>query len=130
MEKLESKHVLPYVLYGVKMLTEKHILDAKDRIWTLQPSSFTNGWKTEFNSKIILRPLSDLTKPITHEGETFVPVEKYNYLRFDEISKYKGGSNVMKFIQVREQDVLLELHFDIYGLIDKNLAIDINNLNQ
>ena len=58
--KLETKHVLPYVLYGVKILTEKNLLDKKDIICTLQPSNFPNNWNTDFNSKIILRRCEDL----------------------------------------------------------------------
>ena len=30
--KLETKHVLPYVLYGVKILTEKNLLDKNQPI--------------------------------------------------------------------------------------------------
>ena len=47
MSKLEAKHVLPYVLYGAKMLTEKNLLDKEDRIWTLQPSNFPNNWNIQ-----------------------------------------------------------------------------------
>ncbi len=60
--KLETKHVLPYVLHGVELITEG---GARFKV---EPSHFPNGWVNEFGSKLLLRPLSDLTKEIEVES--------------------------------------------------------------
>jgi hypothetical protein len=134
--KLELKHIAPYLPYRLKA---KDLITKEIRTVTLL--HFTYDTKTVGHNHLIyeglllskhlpiLRPLSDLTKEIEVNGEKFVPTQEYSYLRFEEISNYKGGQNVMNFIQVREQNILLELHFDVFGLIEQGLAIDINTLN-
>jgi len=141
--KLELKHLSCYLPYGLKMkrngfigelLTIKQPKeDSLVDYYEFQVST-SDWWENNVDDlnpyKPILRPLSDLTKEIEVNGETFVPIEEYDYLRLDEISTLVGGCNAMKFIQARELELLYEMHFDIYGLIEKGLAIDINTLNQ
>ncbi len=67
----------------------------------------------------ILHKLSDLTKVIEHNGEKFVPRNKFYGNPLD----YKIRENSYDVVQK-----LIEWHFDVYNLIDKNLAIDINTL--
>ncbi len=121
MSKLEAKHVLPYALYGAKMLTEKNLLDKEDRIWTLQPSNFPNNWKTGFNSKIILRPMEDIKYYVDF-------LNKY-YVDFDK----KEGCLVKRknenYTRLNDLDFLFQNHFDVFGLIEKGIAVDINTLS-
>lgn len=141
--KLELKHLAPYLPYGLTGKTKKEIEPWKivgykeDSFSITEPTllcthstykNVINIWSR--NIKPILRPLSDLTKEIEHKGDRFIPIIEYSYLRFKEIANYKGGQNTMKFIQVREQDLLFELKFDVFGLIDAGLAIDINTLDK
>ena len=124
--KLELKHLAGYLPYKLKGIMYYGGCDREDvELGLMDIPVWLNG---SYPIKPILRPLSDLTKEIEANGEKFVPIQKYNYLRFEEISNYRGGSNTLNFIQVREQDALLELHFDIDGLIEAGLAIDINTL--
>ena len=79
--------------------------------------------------KPILRQLSDLTKPIEHNGEKFVPIEKiaYSYGYEIRISRNK----LLQPIMCEQFNVVLQLvewHFDIAGLIEKGEAIDVNTL--
>lgn len=90
--------------------------------------------------KPILHPLSDLTKEIEHNGEKFVPMEifekmcskheletEYSWM-FDPSEVWEIGDfeeMAYKFIQK-----LFEWHFDIHGLIEKGLAIDVNTLSE
>lgn len=84
-----------------------------------------------------VRPLSDLTKEITHNGETFVPIRKFYDMRhvsdaelkpwLDEIIRELKNDNPFKLSQFQQ---LYEWHFDIYDWIKDGLAIDINTLNQ
>ncbi len=102
--------------------------------------------------KPILRPLSDLTKEIEVNGEKFVPILRmikechftgdYKLIFFELLDSrttrrnYRVGYNDMKiywdvliYVEGMRYDYiqkLIEWHFDVFGLIEKGLAIDIN----
>lgn len=93
--------------------------------------------------RLLLRPLSDLTKPIEHKGEKFVPSfilsrdikigDDFIMLLVGIINGYEGcqGMNlisVMKYCPLNIAQKLIEWHFDIAGLIEKGEAIDVNTL--
>lgn len=109
--------------------------------------------------KPILRPLSDITKEIIHNEERFVPglklvdpektewsrmiCEFYNpFARIPTHSKYIRvmHDKLGEIISINPSNIshlpyhtfknLLEWHFDVFGLIEKGLAIDINTLNK
>ena len=82
----------------------------------------------------ILRPLSDLTKKITVDGEEFVPI---SILYGGDWALSQGNVNALmsnindevlnfpyKFIQL-----LYKWHFDIHGLIERGEAIDMNEVD-
>lgn len=74
----------------------------------------------------VCRPLSDLTKPITHNGETFVPMEKIELSQLDpDIVTRWIKAELLIF---KNSLKLIEWHFDIAGLIEKGEAIDVNTL--
>lgn len=100
--------------------------------------------------KLLLRPLSDLTKEIEHKGERFVPIlkwtdlpdwatvismgyaDKHYYATFgieDDIVSYKipGDVDSMNFYTVKK---LLSWYFDIFGLINRGLAINLNDFEK
>lgn len=97
--------------------------------------------------KPILRPLSDLTKEIEHNGEKFIAFYHKEFeieLRtevktgfFDSMyieEKLSIISESNKVNTVFEKSIsilnkLFEWHFDVFGLIEKDLAIDINALD-
>lgn len=84
----------------------------------------------QIDYKIVKHPLSDLTKEIEVNGEKFVPIEKISIHLFDiDTRNYilDGHTNAMPFWVIK---MLLEWHFDIYGLIENDLAIDINALEK
>lgn len=135
--KLELKHLAGYLPYGLIVRVEDykrdyvgrefdevvgfHQWDSLNLFWSV----LTDGGSKPSIDKIkpILRPLSDLTKEIEVNGEKFVPKE---YLQYNYIGE-SIGMNVATFSH-RLVQKLLEWHFDIYGLIENNLAIDINTL--
>ena len=90
--------------------------------------------------KPILHPLSDLTKPIKveeyNDGKEFVPIEELsdNMLFIDNglhIEDYfLTSENAGIFDSYRIIQALFQWHFDVFGLIEKKLAIDINILNK
>jgi len=86
--------------------------------------------------QLILRPLSDLTKEIEHNGERFDPEFRIRdiYGEYYSISKaqlfdfnWENILNKLPFVIVKQ---LLEWHFDVFGLIEQGDAIDINSLNK
>ena len=81
--------------------------------------------------KPILRPLSDLTKPIEHNGEKFVPIERIAYSYGYEIQIFRN--KLLKPIMCEQFNIVLQLikwHFDIALLIEKGEAIDVNTLTE
>lgn len=85
--------------------------------------------------KPILRPLSLLIKEIEINGEKFVPSSRL-YRDFDLSPNYYGRLGMLfngngiddpihGYLVVNK---LFEWHFDVFGLIEKGLAIDINTL--
>jgi len=149
MRKLELKHLAGYLPYGLKVMhvswKESLLMDCCG-----DNSESLSILDVEEYGKPILRPLSDLIKEIEVNREKFVPIV--------ELSGYKdlkgeisfGYSHKKYYVKIRIQSTnewachttpsdlysmdyftvqkLLEWHFDIYGLIEANLAIDINTL--
>ena len=129
--KLELKHLAGYLPYGLKL---ERINYKNERFKQLTAYDLCPDGEIE-NIKPILRPLSDLTKEIEVNGINMNPlvnlkIQGYN-LNFDDdftFEDFINGNflnNSYGFIQL-----LLCWHFDIYGLIEKGLAIDINTINK
>jgi len=86
--------------------------------------------------KPLLRPLSDLTKEIDHNGEKFVPIDKIleeacfdlSKMNRDEINSYSNPILMPELISLTDALMLIEWHFDLAGLIERDEAININNL--
>ena len=85
----------------------------------------------------ILKPLSDLTKEIDINGEKFIPAEEiYNNCECDAEREYyelleeglTGIEEKSLYAPYTIIEQLLEWHFDIFGLIENGLAININEL--
>jgi hypothetical protein len=139
--KLELKHLAPYLPYGLKT---KYILSDVIRLSSGQKDETRDSLLTPDNVKFsliyckpILRPLSDLTKEIEFKGEKI----QFNYLLKTVSYGYLGLQPPdLKVIENRirsgnllfeDANRLFEYHFDVFGLIEEGLAIDINkNLNK
>lgn len=91
--------------------------------------------------KLVLFPLSALTKEITIAGETFVPIKRLMksgiISHLDWISnereywiKTRGFDNWLGEIPFKTIRHLIEWHFDINGLIDLQLAISVYSLDK
>ncbi|AXT60887.1 hypothetical protein D1816_11195 [Aquimarina sp. AD10] len=83
------------------------------------------------NYKLVLYPLSDLTKKITYNGYSFVPIKKIG-LSEESICNGKlinvatGRKINYNDLEYQRVIMLTEWRFDIFELIDKGLAIDVN----
>jgi len=152
--KLELKHLAGYLPYGLKAYDSRStielcasylLVDDEFKNEFISICEITNGGK--FWIKPILRPLSDLTKEIEVNGEKFVPskILENQYLSTSFWGTNSIGSGIlgvdgkMKNLCFIDNEIigecpymiyekLLSWHFDIYGLIENGLAIDINTL--
>jgi hypothetical protein len=127
--KLELKHLAGYLPYDLKIKTAfgwatmQTLNDYCVNIDFENVHYYDSLETTDF--KPILRPLSDLTKEIEVNGEKFVPK---SWLGCNHIGECLG-LNIATW-SFRSSVKLHEWHFDLYGLIDAGLAIDINTLNK
>lgn len=139
--KLELKHLAPYLPYGLKIWHENTIYILRtisdDNYRPYHIAAYNrSGADNEYwlkDIKSILHPLSDLTKEIEHNGEKFVPIEKW-----DDIYGVNDDFLMEVIINLPDIDVLnypyylvnqlFEWHFDVFGLIPEGLAVNINTL--
>lgn len=143
--KLELEHLAPYLPYKVKFMSEFDIIDPNQKnnkkwvmsgvffdmqcYWILAGFRNSRSYPIE-TVKPILRPLSDLTKEIEHEGKKFVPIERIaNMTNFEIGLTFFKTRNIVTLPWYVVKS-LLEWHFDLDNLIESGLAIDINDLNQ
>lgn len=163
MDKLELKHIAPYLPYKLKFKTQQNYnfygvrTDVKYLILEGIKGDMINfigmwGFYSLHDFKPILRPLSDLTNKINYNDKIIIPVIKIaedfgiknckirtdnTFIHSDNINVYNSKddnacefwmstniSNQYWFVMSR----LFEFHFDVFGLIEKDLAIDINTL--
>jgi hypothetical protein len=141
--KLEAKHIAPYLPYKLmfwhtklknkqemskmKVRKDGDILVDIESDTLIYISSINDSW-----IKPILRPMSDLTKNIKVDGVDIIPIEgmflpcgeREILTSWADENKCWLGTQVSYLIYQH----LFELHFDVFGLIDKGLAIDINTL--
>lgn len=140
--ELELKHIAPYLPYGLKMYWED--FENNPRLpWELKGHNI--DFAIENQNKPILRPLSDLTKEIEVNGEKFVPIEilseELEGITFGKTSDFYDNLKRLMFhfydrheVEINIEDCLFlisklyEWHFDIFGLIENKLAININTL--
>ena len=152
---LESKHLIPYLPYSLKVRMEGKKTNvawmSTKNIAVIRPLGIGDIKKIKWeyahlNIKPILRPLSDLTKVIKHNGKEIKPLDiilehhefydKIKLIQFDEdiFIELKGHSMLTEMysidnspLQIAEK--LFEWHFDVFDLIEKGLAVNVNNVS-
>ena len=133
MKQLILKYLAPYLPYKLRIMYGKRncvmiMLSGSSNNWIGIHSIINRQWNEKYPIKPILHPLSDLTKEIVHNGEPFIPIEEvqmhhdFSILKTDKLEKHP-----LRYPYTVIQK-LFEWHFDIFGLIENNLAIDINTL--
>ena len=148
MDNLTLEVLAPYLPYGVRVKTIDGIFTVdgwSNEIGILLDTIFY-GANTIPEYKPILRPLSDLTKEIYHNGNKFVPIEVFEITDDHTSYPFEHDSGNIKLIRALESiskndcefdinflpfevvAMLISWHFDVFGLIKEGLAIDINTL--
>ena len=145
--KLEFKHLAPYSPYKLNYFIDFEDGDVAvyEMIGLFSDSGevYLDGYEANLDStncKPILRPLSDLTKEIEVDGCKFVPimvleldshtlsVNQYsNHLEIRGVESNEWTYAIDVYTEIMCK--LFEWHFDVFGLIEKGLAMDINTLN-
>lgn len=139
--KLQTKDWSPYLPYGLPVqctiltgddlgASKRKVLDtlSLDLIFEINSAKKYPGKPIEF--KPILRPLSDLNN-VGVEGLTYSEwlIEKYYTLDFEnQINRIEEDIRWINHCDYLFVNHLIEWHFDVFGLIEKNLATDINTL--
>jgi hypothetical protein len=135
-EELTLEHLSAYLPYGLKakmslcfdQQTIVEIVGLSFEFVELTGIRKTVSEHFELSDiKPILRPLSDLTKEIEHNEEKFVPMDvlyddfrETDLLHFNPKNMFNQSYNLVQ--------KLLEWHFDVFGLIDKGLAVSIHDV--
>jgi hypothetical protein len=127
---LELNHLSAYLPFNVLVCETD---DIENSIQKLTLSNFQEIVELPLTTTaLILRPLSDLTKEIEHNGEKFVPRDMIsigfgNFIE-EGVFYYCAEKSDIKRLSYDTIVKLLEWHFDVFGLIEKGLAIDINSI--
>jgi len=130
MEKLELKHLAPYLPYGLKIRDIAYPSTFEMNLKTISLSLENNDY-----NKPILRPLSDLKKGFYVNDEEITPCdyfeEQHDYAKIQsELENMSNHNYCDGWLPYFVQQKLIEWNFDVFGLIPKGLAVDINTLNK
>lgn len=124
--KLELKHLAPYFPYKLKILG----LNNQNKLRPLSLSSVRIASDLIYDrineNKPILRPLSDFntrTYLLDCQNLDGICIE-------EDLSLHSKGFGIELREYMNIYDFLFKNHFDVFGLIEKGLAIDINTLNK
>jgi len=142
LKELGFEHLAPYLPYGLKGT----IGATGNPIVTLKGGDLDRIKKNESTFKPILRPLSDLTKTTLEIlfNEAIKSENKPEYTNFisgeettltvtykmmgDVFTDFIINRNSIELTDYQYCRMLFKNHFDVFGLIDKGLAININEL--
>lgn len=111
-QELKLEHLAPYLPYELNLKHEEGYLLTMDAAG--ESGRTLSIMDVEEYAKPILRPLSDLTN------------KESNLLLDKDILAVTYDIKLIRYGDVLK---LLEWHFDVFGLIEKGLAIDINTIN-
>lgn len=97
---------------------------------------FYNERYSSINYLPVLYPLSDIDKIIIHKGKSIMLIEELlnnNNFNVDmmerkDIMSYKNSLSMPELIHLNDLPIYLKYHFDVFCLIEKCQAIDINTL--
>lgn len=116
---MKLEYLAPYLGCGLKL----NIGQKLNGLWYGDGVLKINGIKYHDSIKPLLRPLSDLTKEI----EKLINDRDKDFLKvFFNTEKYE----LLNYLSYATIQFLLYKHADIFGLIPKGLAIDINTITK
>lgn len=131
--KLELKYIAPYLPYDLKVYNNEDGIRKVVTFGTMNPA-FCHIMHVKENNKPILRHLSDSEEyfeeiygMLEHDDVTNYLDE--DFLKYHDINSFDELINKeIEHIPYGALQVFLKHHFDVFGLIEKGLAIDKNTL--
>ncbi|WP_392471420.1 hypothetical protein ACF3OC_08515 [Sphingobacterium cellulitidis] len=126
MERLTTKELAPYLPYDLTVMGNINGIDTECCLTTWNIESHIQG-----QSKPLLRPLSQLTEEIEHNGERFVPYDVLRDMELKDMRLHSDGCLTVNHRNIQNceywrMEKLFEWHFDVFRLIDKCLALPID----
>ena len=134
--KLELKHLAPYLPYKLKAVDYFEDMKLEREIVPSNIMAFVEG---DTKAKPILRPLSEITK-----DSDFIRLineelycDDWEFVVDSWTTLIQLSNNSLLLVIQNEvapeccllfYDYMIEKHFDVFGLIENGLAIDINTL--
>lgn len=125
--KLEIKHIAPYLPYRLKMTKEDW---GKTGILVPWIMTLEKGLQIELDyaittqAKPILRPLSDIMIHMAYIMPLINAHSKNLEIEVEQISDMFPA--IMSNYNIASK--LFEFHYDVFGLIEKGLAINLNDI--
>ena len=130
--KLEIKHLAPYLPHRINLAyTHTNKVGQISNIYSIGAGYDNEDIKISIDYsdgehiwmyKPILRPLSDLTKGDWDKIFTTDDI--------DDILTIFQSDKSMDCVEYYLVNILLSYHFDIFGLVEEGLALDINTINK
>lgn len=128
-DTLQIKHLAPYLPYGLEYLSPAYdhgmILGSKtETIEEMGVVSMMSMIQSNGRLKPLLHPLSRLTEPILEDGKTPEQWFKEQDSFGDFFQEYSEMKDNIATIPFRCGLKLFQWHFDVFGLIEKGLALE------
>ena len=159
-DKLELKHIAPYLPYGLKVSNKFGIFE----VLGLRNKSNSNNnvmlafklhgdvvWGYNYENKLLLRPMTDLTEPLEDGSVPLLRISdmfhltfygkgtcldnksiiddgfndgiEHSYFFWDDKNKVFEFDHFENLLTLESLEYLFKNHFDVFGLIDKGLAL-------
>jgi len=141
MKTLELKDICGYLPYGLRIMRPPTNVPVVAELLDIRKDFTILGAGHIDTYQAVLRPMSDLTKEITHKGEKFVPMVELGECANVEVEVADFEFKRDKVVDVLFHNILSgerssiiifdkfhEWMFDYRGLISAGLAIDVNTL--
>lgn len=131
-QKLELKHIAPYLPYGVKVMrpdnkTIHEVIGSMGGLYIFNFGEHEHETYGEIGSKLnkpILQPLSDYTD-INSPAMVELNCDLLDQI---EISSYARSETGFSGLNYHAATICFENHIDIFKLIEKGLAVDTNTI--
>lgn len=135
METLKLEHIAPYLpcgLLGKSITGNIFILDIASGTGGKGYTKRTIETFITDEYKLLLHPLSSLTKPIQHNGEEFVPIDRL-FLLYKPLTKTRLGleKDIQLYTTQMSYDIIKKLFEWRFAVdIPSHLWIDVNTLDE
>ena len=115
--KLELKHLAPYLPYGLKVIRENTFIE--DDFFTIYGATKDNIYINSDGNLVLLSKVKPILRPLSDLTEDLLCISWIENIQEKELESE---------CPYEVWQVLFENHFDVLGLIEKGLAININTL--